>query len=902
MFLVVFQVCFIVRMKILIITFLLQLIFAVSSVYSQPVNLNVEKTSLTLALNELGRITALKFAFDNGITDNISVSGLFRQAKIEQVLASLLEGTSLDFRIHDEVVIVYPYSAKKPEIKSLTVVTEKKVCMVIGLVKDENSGECLPFATVYIPGSNLGTLANGDGIFKLITGTCDSIIVSVSYIGYKPVLYRVKPGDNPPVVTMSLNLQAEEIKAIEFKYEEPAFDNSRNEDAGYTQLNLSRINDVASLSELDIFAPLLMLPGIDGTVESSVGLTIRKTPSDKNLIVYDGFNMYLTDHLFGSFSTLNSKLVKDIKVYKALTEVRQGGRTSGVVEITGKSGNMYKPSVDFGIDMLAVDLKIEVPIVKEKLSFIIGGRRSFTDYYQTPVYINLFKNFKHDYDQYYKNVPFAFRNQPEDPVYLFYDVGSKLTWRPSDKQIVSISYYKAVDDLKFALDSNIISVNEKSGYNSEGVGFRWAGELSRRWNADVTAGASKSGSYYENSNIKITEIVRPRFSTIDTTNKYYFLLGDLHDFSGSFNNRIYLNSHFSLEFGYQLSYYESIYRTGALFQFNNSVYGDTLRNYTNASFLITPYIQPVFTGERWNLKSGIRMGYYSLTRKSYPEIRFSASFKASEKFTIKNMVGNYYQFTNKINLIDNGDYRGAWVLSDSTNFPVVQSSQLVTGFNYKITRTLNLDVEFYHRQNKNLLTVQNYYTRKDAELKQEFKVFNVSSIINGVDLLITKNFGKYQAWIAYTLSTSSSQADNLNKGTRYPSNDDQQHELKLYNSLTTGSFNLTLSWIYGSGKPWDEYIFTENYRLADEYEKNSSRMPPYHRMDAGLNYTYKTGKLAIKAGLNVFNIYNHINVTNRFIQLKDNPVREILSGNDPFRITEVKGIGTMPNVYLNVKF
>jgi hypothetical protein len=73
-------------------------------------------------------------------------------------------------------------------------------------------------------------------------------------------------------------------------------------------------------------------------------------------------------------------------------------------------------------------------------------------------------------------------------------------------------------------------------------------------------------------------------------------------------------------------------------------------------------------------------------------------------------------------------------------------------------------------------------------------------------------------------------------------------------------------------------------------------------MDAGLNYTLKAGNLTIKTGLNVFNIYNHINITDRFYQLQDNPVSEILSGNDPFRVTEVKGLGTLPNVYLNIKF
>lgn len=869
---------------------------------SQVITVSFQKQNLSEALNEISKRYNLKFAFDNELTDEVIVSGKFKNKKVEDVISSLLSNTNLDYKKQGDVFILFP-SPDKPLQAEKKIIKEvvRNVCIIKGIVKDKNSGENLPYATVQIPGLTTGTISNSDGFFNLILKTCDSVDVSVSYLGYVPMNYREKPNNNPFPRTVFMNAETELLKEIEIIYEVKIIDNTIKEDAFCTRLNLNKAANVPSLSELDIIAPVQKVSGIDGTTETTAGLEIRKSAPDKNLIIYDGFNIYQIDHFFGSFSSINSKLVKDIKVYKNIPEAKYGGRTSGIVEITGKSGNMYKPVFDIGADMLAVDAKIEIPVVKEKLSFIAAGRRSYTDFYQSPVYVSMFKDIRYDYDEYYNQI--TFNNRETDPGFRFYDFGSKLTWRPAEKQVFSLSYHEASDILSLELDNELPSVNESSNNTARGAGLRWSGLVTKLWESEITLGYSFTHMLFDYEDSRITHYQRQRISFTDTTDRNYELNSNLEDFTGGFNNRLQINSNNRIEAGFQANYFMSDYHENITLAFNRRTFGDTTRNYNNSSFLSTPYIQHIFNNEKWNIKSGIRLGYFTLIEKLKPEFRLSASYSVNDKIMLKAMAGNYYQYTNKVDLIDRGDFRSTWILSDNETFPVVKSYQASAGVNYNISKTFNIDVELYQKQNDGLVTIQYIYSGgANDNINQEFVIYNYNSLIRGADIMINKSFRKLQSWLAYTLSRSVSQGDKINEGDPFSSDNDQLHELKVFNSLTLKNWDLSLSWIFGSGKPWDNPAYTTGYRLTADYEKNSERLPAYHRMDAGINYNYKGEKASFKIGVNIFNVYNRENIIDRFITLKSNPVREVLNGNSVFETTEIKGFGFTPNVFINFSF
>lgn len=883
-----------------ILIFLLLFITTIS--YSQVITISFQKQSLTEALNEIGKNYNIKFAFDNELTDEIIVTGKYKNEKAEVVVASLLSNTKLDYKKQGEVFILFP-APDKPEEKIVRKEIIKPVCLIKGIVKDKLSGENLPYATVYIPGTSAGAMTNSDGFFNIITGSCDSTTLTVSYLGYNPANYKTKPATNPVNLLVLLNSQAEMLEEIEIKYEVKILENSIKEDPYCTRLNLSRSTNIPSISELDIVTPIQSMSGIDATTESSAGLEIRKSAPDKNLIIYDGFNVYQIDHFFGSFSSINSKLVKDIKVYKTIPDAKYGGRTSGVVEITGKSGNMNKPVFDFGADMLSFDGKIELPVVKDKLSIIAAGRRSYTDLLQTPVYVSLFKDIRYDFEDYNSNIPFSLTNQETDPNIKFYDFGSKLTWKPAEKQIISLSYHEARDAMNFAFENEFPTLTEKSNTYGKGAGLRWAGQVAKRWESEITLGYSLTHMFFDHEDSKITRYQRQRITITDTVDRNYELNSNLEDFTGGFNNKIYLNSKNQIETGLQINYFNSDYYENISLIFNRRSFGDTTRNYLNSSLLSSPYIQHIFNNRKWIVKSGVRLGYFSLIKNIKPEFRLSASYSPNEKIMIKAMAGNYFQYTNKIDLIDQGDFRSTWILSDDKTFPVVKSFHFSGGINYNISKTLNLDIELYQKQNDGMVTMQYVYSGgQNSDIRQEFRIYNYNAVIRGADILLRKSFGKYQAWVAYTLSRSISQSENVNNGDPFPSDNDQLHEIKLFNSIDLKNWNFSLSWIFGSGKPWDYLTYTTNYGLTTDYEKNSERLPAYHRMDGGINYTYKTENKSLKIGLNIFNMYNKENILDKFITLKSNSLGQGTGGNTSFEITEITGLGFTPNLFINFRF
>ena len=125
--------------------------------------------------------------------------------------------------------------------------------------------------------------------------------------------------------------------------------------------------------EPDVFKTLQLLPGIS-TQENSSQLNIRGSSADQNLVTFDGFTLYNLDHFFGVFSALNPNVIKDIQVYRGGFDSRYGERVSGIVEITGKSGDKTKPRIYGGVNMISGNLTAEIPI-SEKLSLVAAGRR-----------------------------------------------------------------------------------------------------------------------------------------------------------------------------------------------------------------------------------------------------------------------------------------------------------------------------------------------------------------------------------------------------------------------------------------------------------------------------------------------------------------------------------------------
>ena len=100
---------------------------------------------------------------------------------------------------------------------------------------------------------------------------------------------------------------------------------------------------------------------------------------DQNLILLDEATVYNPSHLLGFFSAFNSDAIKDLTLYKGAMPAEYGGRLSSVVDIKMNDGNNKDYHVSGGLGLIASRLTFEGPIVKDKGSFIISGRRTYAD-------------------------------------------------------------------------------------------------------------------------------------------------------------------------------------------------------------------------------------------------------------------------------------------------------------------------------------------------------------------------------------------------------------------------------------------------------------------------------------------------------------------------------------------
>jgi len=81
----------------------------------------------------------------------------------------------------------------------------------------------------------------------------------------------------------------------------------------------------------------------------------------------------------GFFSVFNSDAIKDIQIYKGGIPAEYGGKASSVIDVRMKDGNSQNLEINGGIGNISSRLTIEGPVIKDKWSFILSGRRTYAD-------------------------------------------------------------------------------------------------------------------------------------------------------------------------------------------------------------------------------------------------------------------------------------------------------------------------------------------------------------------------------------------------------------------------------------------------------------------------------------------------------------------------------------------
>nr|WP_237738940.1 TonB-dependent receptor [Galbibacter marinus] len=721
-----------------------------------------------------------------------------------------------------------------------------------GVITDYNSNETLIGVNVIIPELNIGTSTNVYGFYS-ITIPKGSHSVLVSYLGYQSIDQRVTL-DRSSKINFKLTPRTEFLQEVVVQEDLEKL-NVETPQMSVNNLSIATIKKIpAVLGETDVIKSLLLLPGVSNAGEASSGFNVRGGATDQNLILLDEATIFNSDHLFGFFSVFNPDAIKNVKLYKGGIPARYGGRVSSVLDIYQKEGNSKDFNLTGGIGVLSMRLLAEGPIVKDKSSFLIGGRSS---------YAHLFLKFTEN-----------------DNTAFFYDLNTKLNFKIDDKNSIYISGY-------FGRDVFDVDDSFKNSYGNSVANLRWNHLFSDKLFSNLSLIYS---DYYYGLSL---DFVGFKWNS------------NIQNFNVKYDLRHYLSNDIELQYGLQNIYYK--FNPGEIIPQNESSgvnYLKLIDKYANETAVYVQVDQKL--SDKINIAYGLRFSnfirlgqreYYTyeddmpvrfnqtldIYEKATPidtissskseslktfhnfEPRFAISYLIDGSQSIKASYNRMSQYLHLISNTSSPTPLDVWAPSGTYIKPQILD-QYALGYFKNFRQNYSIETEVFYKFIKNRV---NYIDGADLIANQAIEqvILNGKSQAYGLEVLLKKNSGNLQGWLSYTLSKSEQKTPGrtpdepgINQGQWYNTPYDKTHDISL-----TASYSLSDNWslagnfIFQTGRPTTYPIGQYQYEgttFPNFGSRNKNRLPFYHRLDFSATYTPIPKKKSGWRGEWVFSVYN----------------------------------------------
>ena len=749
---------------------------------------------------------------------------------------------------------------------------------ISGTVKDASNGEDLIgtlIGVAELPGK--GTATNSYGFYSLTLPSGTYTIVFQS-LGYQTRNERIELTSN---LSLKIELKSAESELSEVQITgERTNDNVRKNEMGAMKIDPKAVESVPVLfGERDIIKIFQMTPGVKSAGEGNAGFYVRGGSADQNLILLDEAPVYNASHLLGFFSVFNSDALKDVTLYKGGMPAEYGGRSSSVMDIKMKDGNAKKFGAQGGIGIIASRLTIEAPIVKDRGSFIVSGRRTYAD-----LFLKLSKD----------------TITKESSLY-FYDLNMKANYRINDKNRIYLSGYFGRDNFGLA----------------DIFGFDWGNKTGTfRFNHVFNERLfSNTSLIYSDYNYRF------KFSPSGSEIKFSSSIQDVNvkqDFS------FFPNPNHKIKFGLN-----AIHHTFVPGEITSDIASFSDLKLTNKYALESAvYVQDdVSITERLGMQCGLRYSYFDYmgagtaytfdsagrvlssqdyakweTIKTYGgfEPRLALRYDLKKNSSVKASYNRSYQYLHLLSNSTSSQPTDIWVPS-SNNIKPQTSDQISAGYfrNFK-DNTYELSVESYYKIMRNAIDYRNganlfFNDQAEGEL-----VYGKGRAY-GVELLFRRQTGRLTGWVSYTWSRSLRTFDQINGGSEFPSKQDRIHDVAIVAMYKLSDrVKLSANWIYYTGAavtfPSGKYEI-EGISVPLYTERNGYRMPNYHRLDVGVTVDAKTKNPKFESSWNfsAYNAYARRNAYSiTFQQNEENPDQTEAVRTTLFRI--------VPSVTYNFKF
>lgn len=718
---------------------------------------------------------------------------------------------------------------------------------ISGYVRDAQTGEELIGATVFIKElPNVGITTNAYGFYSL-TIAKGSYNVLAQFVGYETSSQLIVL-DKSTSIDFSLKVKVTELNEVVVTSERRN-DNVAKNQMGVEKLSLQEIKSIpAFLGERDVLKTIQLLPGVKSAGEGNSGFYVRGGTTDQNLILLDEATVYNASHLLGFFSVFNPDAIKDVTIYKGSIPAEFGGRLSSVLDINMNDGNNKKFSVNGGIGLISSRLTVEGPIVKEKGSFIVSGRRTYADLIlRSLVGMNVIKD-----------------STLKTAKLYFYDLNAKANYRLGNKDRIYLSGYFGTDVLGITV-----------------FGIDWGNTTATfRWN-----------HLYSDKLFSNTSLVYNDFNyTINngSSSRPIHVVSKIGDYSFKQDFQYFPNTNSQFKFGLISTFHHMV--PGTITNLDTNVNRQSLpikNSIENAIYFSHEYK----ISDKVSVNYGLRMSEFSLLGpgpfyiyspynyidsvksiidstnniKSFwrPEPRLSFTYMINDANSIKLSYARNVQYLHLLSNSTSGSPTDMWIPSSHNTLPETSDQYALGYFRNFDDNNYEFSAEMYYKTLNNQIDYIN-----GAQLifnaNVESQIVYGEGRTYGLELFFKKKYGRLNGWISYTMARSERRFEGISNGKWYPAKQDRTHDFSIVCIYELNTlWSLSATWVYytGNAVTFPIGVGMINNRIAFIYgERNANRMPDYHRLDIGATrQLQKKGRYESNLTFSLYNAYMHDN-------------------------------------------
>lgn len=846
-----------------------------------------EKTTLINYIQTLENEFDITFSYDNELLSDLKIIPSNNNG-LENKIDYLRENTVFNFeRIDGENILITPLEPNK----------NFKLCIE---VLDSEIQDDLIGATVKAKNTDLGFAIDNTGKSETLINTGEWKEVVIEYYSYETQTIPIENFIDNGCLTILLKQKEQELGEVVITYLTSGINYKNNDQS--IELNVDRSGLLPGETETDIFNTIEALPGINSPDGKAGNLVMRGSDPDKTMVEFDNIPIYHNGHYFGAFSPYNTDIVKSVSVNRNGYDVNKGGRVGGLIELKSKKKIPDNLEIGVGAGTSYVLAHANVPLIKDKWSFIAGFRSSYPFEWQSP-------RLKSLRDFIFQNSVLSRADNSEGLNVTNFDfdfsdlnIGTTFT---SDKHHIKISILNISNDLNLDVRGINIPPNSPGGPNNAVITDDKNDAALNNLGGNLDYDIFWSDRFKTNASLSISSFEQSFQGEVSDENMILVdsdYINDIRQFSFKTTSQLILKNSAILSLGGDTKYYNldlERFTIDNQFQNNFEENHDEQRTYS----LFGEY---EFKNKKVNGSVGFRGTHYSGTDQIYAEPRFLINYNASENITLKASAGLYNQFINHVSgrrAVASGVQQFNWQLSNDSNIPVVSGQQSMLGVIIKQNKWL-IDIESYYKTTQDI-AVYDIYDYSDAT---NFFIGDYETI--GIDFLIKRSWQRLDTWVSYSIMKTNASFNDIQEDD-FRSIWDQRHAFNAVVSYRVKNWKFSAGWKYKSGLASlvnirDFYIngpptngsnpLNNNMYSNALDEDYGEQFPDQHQLDISAAYLLrpKSGKWRGNLGLAITNVYDQNNIVNQ--RRVNGPMP------NTYALDNIFGIGFTPSMLLKFEW